>query len=322
MRRVAGHASLAAGLFLAGCGGPRDPLLTYYNGEYGLSVRYPAGWKTEQTKQDGVFYRYFLGPPAGKETKPAVSVTLLASAAAKSVDESASTYLTGNTVASSREEKRSGASGRSYDFASADGSMRYSLLLLREEDRLYGLYAQGASPLFEKHRSVLDEMERSFTLERLADYPVRREEAFGFSLRLPPSWRQTRRFSGGGTLLLQYTSPALAADSSRQTVHAALTLTVEPVEEGTTLASYHEETLRKLGDNFTILRHDKWAGGYADVMRTETPISISILKRFFRVDAGRAYSLAFDCRDDVFARVARWYDLIASSLKTGADLEK
>src|SRR4030095_406122 len=117
----------------------------------------------------------------------------------------------GNTVASSQEEKRAGAAGRSYAFSSSDGATRYSLLLLREDDRLYGLYAQGASPLFEKHRGVLEEMARSFTLERLADYPVRREEEFGFSVRLPPSWRQTRRFSGGETLLMQYTSPAPAA---------------------------------------------------------------------------------------------------------------
>jgi hypothetical protein len=322
VRRVVRDIFLAAALVAAGCGSPRDPLLTYYNGEYGLSVRYPAGWKTEQTKQDGIFYRYFLGPPAGKEKKPAVSVTLLASALSKTVDESASSYLAGNTVASSREEKRSGAAGRSYDFASADGAMRYSLLLLRENDHLYGLYAQGSSPSFEKHRSVLDEMARSFTLERVADYPVRREDEFGFSLRLPPSWRQTRRFSGGGTLLLQYTSPALAADGTRQTVHAALTLTAEPLADGTTLDGYYDETLRKLGENFTILKHDRWTGGYADVMRTETPISVSVLKRFFRVDGQRAYSLAFDCREDVFFRVVRWYDLIASSLKTGKDLEK
>jgi hypothetical protein len=322
VRRLTRHAPLAAFLLAASCRSPRDPLLTYYNGEYGLSVRYPAGWRTEQTKQDGVFYRYFLGPPAGQGTKPAVSVTLLASAAGKSVDESAQTYLAGNTVASSQEEKRAGAAGRSYAFSSADGATRYTLLLLREDNRLFGLYAQGASSLFEKHRGVLEEMTRSFTLERLADYPVRREDGFGFSVRLPPSWRQTRRFSGGGTLLMQYTSPALAADTSHQTVHAALTLTVEPVEEGSTLASYYDDTLRKLGDNFTILKHDRWAGGYADVMRTETPISVSIQKRFSRVEGRRAYSLAFECRDDVFPRVARWYDLIASSLKTGADLEK
>jgi hypothetical protein len=322
VRRLARDASLAAFLLAAGCGGPREPLLTYYNGEYGLSLRYPAGWRTELTKENGVLNRYFLGPPSGKETKPAVSVMLVASTASKGIDESAQTYLAGNTVASSQEEKRSGAAGRSYSFTSADGATRYSLLLLREQDRLYGLYAQAASPVFEKNRGVLEEMAKSFTLERLADYPVRREEEFGFSLRLPPSWRQTRRFTGGGTLLMQYTSPALAADRSRQTVHAALTLTVEPLEEGTTLAGHYDETLRKLGDNFTILKHDGWTGGYADVMRTETPIAVSVLKRFFRVDGRRAYSLAFECRDDVFARVGRWYDLIASSLKTGDAVEK
>ncbi len=296
--------------------------MTYFNEEYGLSLRYPAGWRTEQAEQEGVFYRYFLGPPAGPQNKPAVSVTLLASHASGDLEDRAQTYLAGNTVASSRAEKRAGALGRAYLFASPDGTTRYSLLLLREEDRLYGLYAQGASAPFERHFPVLEEMARSFTLERLSIYPVRRDEEFGFSLRVPPSWRETRRFSGGGTLLLQYSSPPLAADRSQQTVHASLTLTVEPLPEGSTPESYYEAARKRLGENFEVVRHDPWPGGYADVMRTETPLAISNLKRFYRVEGRRGYSLAFEARDDVFPRVARWYDLIASSLKTGAELEK
>jgi len=269
-----------------------------------------------------VFYRYFLGPPAGPQNKPAVSVTLLASRSPVSVEDHAQTYLAGNTLASSREEKRAGALGRSYLFASPDGGTRYSLLLLREEDRLYGLYAQGSSPLFERHFPVLEEMARSFTLERPSAYPVRREDDFGFSLRIPPPWRETRRFSGGGTLLLQYSSPPLAADRNRQTVHASLTVTVEPLPEGSTVESYYEATRKKLGENFEVLKHEPWPGGYVDVMRTETPLAVSNLKRFYRVEGRRGYSLAFESRDDVFPRVSKWYDLIASSLKTGAELEK
>ncbi len=187
---------------------------------------------------------------------------------------------------------------------------------------MYGLYAQGASPLFERHFPVLEEMARSFTLERLSSYPEHRDEDFSFSLRIPPSWRETRHFSGKGTLLLQYTSPPLAADRSRQTVHASLTLTVEPLEEGTTAESYYEANLKRLGDNFAILKHERWQGGYVDVMRTETPIAISDVKRFYRVEGRRGYSLSFEARDDVFPRVARWYDLIASTLKTGPEQEK
>jgi hypothetical protein len=272
--------------------------------------------------EEGVFRRTFFAPSAGSDAEPRVSVVLLARQEEGRLEEDAKPYLAGHTLASSREEKRAGVEGRSYVFHSPDGAVRYSLLLVREKDRLYGLYAQGASKLFEKHASTIEEMARSFKPERLSEYPVWREDEFGFSLRLPPSWRQTRRFTGGGTLLAQYTSPALGADRSRQTVHAFLTVTVEPVEPGTTLASFYEATLQKLGDNFGILKHDRWGDGYADVMRTETGFATSNLKRFLRVEGRRSYSLAFESRDDVFPRVSRWYDQIASSLRTGAEMEK
>jgi hypothetical protein len=249
-------------------------------------------------------------------------VTLLATRRDTSVEEYARTYLEGNHVVTSRAESRGEAQGRSYLFASPDGATRYSLLLLRERDRLYGLYAQGEAPLFERHHPVLEQMASSFTLERLGSYPERRQPEFGFAIRIPPSWRETRRFSGRGTLLLQYSSPALAADRGGQTVHASLTLTVEPLPEGTTASGYYESARQKLGDNFTVLKHTAWNDGYVDVLRTETPIAVSSLKRFCRVDGGRGYSLSFEARDDVYPRVSQWYDLIASSLKTGAEMQK
>jgi hypothetical protein len=271
--------------------------------------------------EEGVFRRTFL-PPSSGAGQPSLSVVLLARQGKGRLEDDAREYLAGHTVASTREEKRAGAEGRSYVFASADGATRHSLLLLREEDRLYGLYAWGVASLFEKHAPALEEMSRSLTLERLSEYPVRREDEFGFSLRLPPSWRETRRFAGGGTLLLQHTSPALAADRDRRTVHASLTLTVEPVSEGTTPEGYYEATLQKLGENLAVLKHERWQGGYTDVLRIETPLAISNQKRFYRVTGQRGYSLAFESRDDVFPRVSRWYDQIASSLRTGDEMEK
>ncbi len=62
-------------------------LVTYYNGQFGLSLRHPATWRTEQAEQDGVWYRYFLGPPAGSKNNPAVSATLLVGKLNGSLDE-------------------------------------------------------------------------------------------------------------------------------------------------------------------------------------------------------------------------------------------
>ncbi|HET9316936.1 MAG TPA: hypothetical protein VFQ51_15190, partial [Vicinamibacteria bacterium] len=121
---------------------------------------------------------------------------------------------------------------RSYTFASANGATRYSLLLVQEGARVYGLYSQGEARFVEQNASTLEEIFRSLTLERAESYPETRNEAFSFSLRLPPSWRESRHFSGGGTLLLQFTSPPLAADKGGETVHASLTVTVEKAPDG------------------------------------------------------------------------------------------
>jgi hypothetical protein len=322
--RAAACALLAGAVLAAGAAGCRrsseDPLLTYFNGDFGLSVRYPASWRTDQAEQDGMWYRYFLGPPAGSERKPAVSVTLLAGPLAMPLDEYAQKYLAGNTLATSRDETRQGARGKAYRFASADGARLHSLLLLQEGARVYGLYSQADAALFQRHVSTVDEMERSLALERPELYPEHRNAKFRFSIRVPPSWGSSRNFSGGGTYLSQFTSPPLAADRSRQTVHASLTLTVEPLPAGATIDGFYAEAKRKLGDAYKVISHMPWNGGYADVLWVETPMAVSRSKRFYRMAEGRGYTLAFEARDDAYPRVSKWCDMIASTLKVGSEV--
>jgi hypothetical protein len=308
-------------------------LLTYFNGRYGVSVRYPASWRSEQLEQEGVWYRYFLGPPAGPERKPSVSATLLVGPLAGTLEDYAQTYLAGNTLASSREEGRDGAKGKSYEYSSADGKTRYTLLLLEEplaaEDfvpqgttthparsRVFGLYCQGPAAAFLDQRKALDEMARSLSLERPERYPERKEAKLGASLRLPPSWTETRRFGGGGMSLVQFVSPPLAMDRDGATVHASLSLTVEPIGEGG-LEDFYGRARQKLGDAFQLLDHDRWRGGYADVLHTETPVAASQQKRYYQVAGGKGYTLACEARSDVFGLVQRWCDLIAGTLALG-----
>jgi hypothetical protein len=300
----------------------REPLLTYFSGDHGLTVRYPASWKTEEAEQDGVWYRYFLGPPSGDLKKSEVSVTLLAGPLGGALDEYAQSYLTGNRLTASREEERQGARGRAYAFLSNDGAMRYSLLLLADGGKVYGLYAQGEAAGFERHAEAVQEMEKSLTLERPAFYLPTRDPGFGFSLRLPRSWKETRRFSSSSTLLLQYTSPPLLADRGGQTAHSSLTLTVEPLGADPTLEGFYQANRLKLADAFRVLSHNPWGeAGYVDVLRTETPVSVSRVKRYYRVEGARGYSLSFEAREDVYPRVFRWYELIASTLRTGGAME-
>jgi hypothetical protein len=294
--------------------------VTYFNGDFALSLRHPATWKAQQTEQDGVFYRYFLGP-TGQANKPTVSATLLVGRPGRHLDEYAQTYLAGNTPGPVRDEERQGAKGKSYAFSSADGAMRYALLLVEEKDRVYGLYTQAEAASFERYAPLLAEMQQSLTLERTAFYPEVRNEAFAYSLRLPPSWRETRHFTGGGNAVIQFTSPPLAQDKSRETVHASLSLSVEPAPGDGTLESYYQQSRVNLGESFLVLDHKEWRGGYLDVLRTETPLAMSQLKRHYKVESGRAYSLTLEARDDVFPRVGRWYDLIASTFRAGNEMK-
>jgi hypothetical protein len=359
---------VVAALAAAGCSRRREePLLTYFNSEHGLTLHYPASWKTEQAQQDGVSYRYFLAPPAGPERKPAVSVTLVAGPLGVGLDQSAQTYLAGNTVQSSREETRPGARGRYQLFASPDGKTRFALLLLEEgadartglpatpaprpspsaspvapgrtsvtvrpsptpiatpvpapsaappAAYVYGLFAQGEAAAFDPQLPVIEEMARSLTLERPALYPEEKNDKFGFVLRVPPSWRSTRSFASGNTFLRQYTSPAFGADKA-QTVHASLTLTVEPAAAD--VEAYYKAAMDKAGDTLTVLAHTPWRGGYVDVLHSETPVAVTRARRYFRVADGRGYNLACDARDDIYSRVWRWCDMIAATLKIGPE---
>jgi hypothetical protein len=301
-------------------GGAREPFVTYFNAEHGLTVRYPASWTTQQAEQDGLWYRTFLGPPAGPDHKPAVSVTLLAGPLEGSLEDRAQTYLAGNIIVSSRDEVRQGARAKWFVFASPDMATRQSLLLIEEQGRVYGLYSQGEGALFERHLPIVEEMSRSLTIERADSYPLHANPKLGFSVRVPASWPATRSFAGGGTALMQFASPPLAADKGGQTVHASLTITVEPAPGDRTIETFYSAARAKQGEAFQVISHKPWRGGYADVLQTETPLAVSRVRRYFRIADGRGYSLAFEAREDVFHRVSPWCEMIAGTLRLGSEV--
>jgi hypothetical protein len=324
LRRVA----LLAALLTLGFGATacrraqRDPLVTYFNAEFRLSIQYPASWRSEQAAQEGVWYRYFLGPTVGTQRKSAVSATLLAGPLSGSIDDYAHTYLAGNTVTATRDEKRPGLSGKSYVFATPDGATRYALLLLSQEPlpagaapRVFGLYCQGEAASFAQYAPVLDEMAASLTLERVEDWRELRIPHAALSLRVPKSWQHLRRTSGGGVHVEQFTSPTFAVEKGAETVHASLTVSIEPAPNG--LDGYYKAVKQKLGPNFGVVNHVSWNDGYADVLHVETPMASSYIKRFFRVASGRGYSLVFEARSDAYQRAAPWFDLIANTLRIG-----
>jgi hypothetical protein len=297
------------------------PLLTYFDGAHALSLGYPAGWRTEQAEQQGVWYRYFAAPPETGSTSPAsVSVTVLAGRLAGSLQDYAQVYLADKTLTSSQPERRQGAQGMSYAYGSAGGQKRHRLLLLEEHGNVYGLYAEGDARRFEREEPAVTAMFASFALERPASYPERRDDAGRFAIGLPPSWTSGRSLSSGERRVAQFLSPPLQGDRPAQAVRASLTISVEPLD-GADLEGYYVATRQLLGGSFEILDHAKWKGGYADVVRTETPIAASRSRRYYRVADGRGYALAFEAREDVFQDVVAWFEMIAWTFKCGSELD-
>jgi hypothetical protein len=321
-RRTTGSSRTSAGLLaalllaagVAGCRRSGEVFVTYFS-EHGFSLRYPASWRTGEAEQGGVRYRYFVVPASGAQKPPPLSVTLLATATATSLDSYAQSYLATEKVGASRAEERQGTPGKSWLFAAADGTTRGRLLLLAPPGRILGLHAQGEAVAAEANAAVLDEIWASFTIERPEGYPVHTWKGFDASLGVPDSWKQTQQFSGGGTMLVQFASPPLALEK-RQTIHAALSLTLEPAPAGG-LLEYYEATRRKLGDNYAVASHEAVKDGFVDVMRTETPLAVSYIKRYYLVAGARARSLSFEAREDVFVHASRWADSIASTLRLG-----
>ncbi|HEV7501435.1 MAG TPA: hypothetical protein VGQ33_15580, partial [Vicinamibacteria bacterium] len=184
---------------------------------------------------------------------------------------------------------------------------------------VYGLYAQGEAAAFEAERPRVEEMLGSLALERVALYTKVRNEKFGFAIRIPASWPATRTFSGAGTFLQQYASPSVGAEK-RETLRASLTLTVEAIGGDASVDTHYKDTMVKLGDAFAVLSHAAWRGGYVDVLRSETGVAESRIKRFYRAADGRGYTLALDAREDIYPRVSRWCDMIASTLEVGSEV--
>lgn len=293
--------------------------MTYFHAEPALTLRHPPTWSARLAQHAGVRSRYFESQPAGPQRKP-VTATLVAATLDGSLDAYAQGLLAGAPVQETRDEARGPIRGRRFRAAAADGTVRHSLLLLQDGSQAFGLHAQGEGAAFGERLPELEAIEASLAPERAQAYPDQRNADWAFAVRVPESWRASRTFAGGGSYLTQYLSPPLAIDPGGQTVHALLTLTVEPAPGDGTVGAFRAATRKRLGDGFSLIGFQDWRDGAQEVLQTETQTTISRSKRFYRTANGRAYGLAFEARDDVFPRVSRWGDLIASTLRVGAEV--
>ncbi len=292
---------------------PREPLLTYFNPRFGLSIRYPAVWKTQESEQEGVWYRYFTAPLATGNI-PALTTTMLATPLDGSLRGYADVYLAEGAITSSAQARRQEADGYRFDYTTEAGQQRHTLLLLENQDWAFGLHVQGRADHFESNIDRVEDLFASFRLERTDLYPKTEDPDFGFSLRVPESWPRQRRMDAGQRLLIQHLSPAVGMDNE-QGVHASLTVTVEPV--GGDIEAFYETVRERLGDAAARRDHKEWHGGYADEFWSESALSASRSRRFMRVENGRGYMIACEAREDVQHRVLPWCAIIAETLRIG-----
>jgi hypothetical protein len=293
---------------------PSDTFLTYFNGEHLVSVRYPATWQGAEGAGDGVWYRHFQGPAAGG--KAAITVTLLSGPTGGTLDQYAQSYLQANTVESSEDASRQGVTGKRWRIVSGDGTRRLSLLLLQDAGHVWGLFTQADAAAFADHKKTIAEMESSLELERPKDYTPVQEPSYGLTIRVPPSWKTSQKSTSGGNYLQQFLSPPLVSDKT-YSQGASLTVMVEPAPAGG-LDGYYSAVRQRLGgDRYPVLTHVTWRGGYVDLMRAETALAVTRVKRYYWTSGGRGYSIGCESREDVFVRVTRWCDVIASTLEMG-----
>lgn len=310
----------AAALALLACDRPsRDPLLTYFNAEHGLSLRHPWHWSSDQDDRDGVWYRYFQSPPDAA-SKRSVTVTLLVSPLTGSLEDHARAFLAGARAPQVAIEARPGLAGRGWRYSSADGTLAHRLVLLTDSpggpgQRVVGLHAEGPPGLLESNAAFVEEMFASLMAERPDVYREYRDPKGGFTLRLPPSWTESRHFAGADQSLTQFTSPALAADRTRQTVHASLSVSSERLPAGGSLQAFYDNQRLKLGDGMQLMTHGPWKSGFVDSLRAETSVASTRQKRYVLASGGWGYTLVFEAREDAFHRVARWADVIAGTFQ-------
>lgn len=319
-------AIIVAATISAACGRDSEPFLTYFSNRHAVSLAYPASWNASQDEKDGVWYRTFQAPSKDGGAS-GLSVTLSVGPFTEELDFYARAHAKGAALTSSVSAGRPGLRGREYSYQDSDGTAHQVLLFVPEPSSadpaqtrvVFGLEARRARSSPGDEQRTINRILQSFRLERADLYAERAMASYAFALRVPASWTAERTLSREGTLLAQYRSPPLVADR-RQTAHASLTLAIQNAPGDGSLEAYYKSIRDTMGDAFPVLSHEAWRGGYADEMRTETTVTESRIKRYYRVAAGRGYSLTCEAREDVFAKMSAWCDIIASSLRVGSEV--
>lgn len=306
----------AAAIAFWGCRAP-DPQLSFLDEESGLSFAHPPRWTVGFAEQNGLRYRYLTAPKVGDD-KEALSVTLIAPVSAASADSVAAAYLSGAFGVVVTPGRNGAITWTFKDEAGISSKLRVSPA---GEGRFMGAWARGSAEAMKRYEGRIDALMTSLRVESPAEWP---EERFaGMAVRAAPSWTRGSRLSNATNASMQFRSPALLVDKGTDTIHGFVTLTKEPVPPPGDLEAFFKAVKGRASDTVIRLDHAPWpptAGlnrpqGYADYLRSGTPVSSTRIRRFITVKNGVGLTFTCEARADAFDRVDPWCRLMAATVR-------
>jgi hypothetical protein len=150
------------------------------------------------------------------------------------------------------------------------------------------------------------------------------EERFaGMAVRAAPSWTRGSRLSNATNASMQFKSPTLFVDKGTDTIHGFVTLTKEPVPAPGDLEAFYKMVKSRTSDTAVRLDHAVWEPtpgldrqeGYADYLRSGTPLTSTRIRRFITVKNGVGLTFTCEARADAFERLDSWCRRMAPTVR-------
>ncbi len=245
-------------------------------------------------------------------------MTLIAPVSAASADSVAAAYLSGAFGVVVTPGRDGAITWTFKDEAGISSKLRVSPA---GEGRFMGAWARGSAEAMKRYEGRIDALMTSLRVENPAQWP---EERFaGMAVRAAPSWTRGSRLSNATNASMQFRSPALLVDKGTDTIHGFVTLTKEPVPPPGDLEAFFKAVKGRASD--TVIRLDRapWPPtpglnrpeGYADYLRSGTPVSSTRIRRFITVKNGVGLTFTCEARADAFDRVDPWCRLMAATVR-------
>ena len=310
------RAVVVSTLGTSGCTAP-EPVLSFIDDESNVSFTHPPRWSVGFAEQGGIRYRYVTAPKADGDVE-ALSVTMIAPAAAESVDRVAAAYLSG---ARDINETPGGAATREWTFKDSSGVASRLRLGPADAGRFFGAWVRGSEAAMKRYSPRVDSLLGSLRVEDPTQWP---EERFaGMVARAPATWTRGSRLSSPTLATMQFKSLPLAVEKGTATVHGFVTLSKEPVPPPGDLEAFNRAVKTRSSDTVAVMEHRPWlalsgidrAEGYVDYMRSGNTMTATRIRRWITVKNGVGLMLSCEARVDVFDRLDPWCRRMAYTVR-------